>query len=287
MSFVEFRQKLGNPPMDDAVLYFEVLKLGASRWSIHIPEQEKEIKTAAAEINARYLKLPIPENDVFAYPIDMRNTMELFKDDDLSKYGHAVIAKSIRSHVRENEVLSRLERNKLGTWGDGDQCNLWYDHGDFDLAGRRLRTIEFDRAGDDHRHAVEVSSAGSSFDIDNPFHEDRMLYLTYMTSAVDTNEDMIPPYPDIRVSINGKSTVMVEPYHVGSEQVEYARTSAIGKVPPGTSTVDLHPARPGQRNFRLVGASFLPSDVVRDLPTLEFHLELESRDVVSSNFPWF
>ena len=287
MNFVEFRQKLGNPSLDDAVLYFEMFKLGADRWFIDIPEQETKIKTSAAEINARYLKLPVPENDVFAYPINMRKTMELFEDDDLSKHGHAVLAESIRSHVREKEVLLGRERNKLGTWGHGDKCNLWYSHGDFELSGRRLRTIEFDHAGDNHRHAVEVSSAGSSFDIENPFHEDRMLFLTYMTSAVDNDDEMRSPYPDIRVGINGKSTVMIEPYHVGSKRVEYARTSAVGKVPPGTSTVDLGPTGLGRRNFRLVGASFLPSDVVRDLPTLEFDLESESQDVVSSIFHWF
>jgi len=287
LDFVKFRQQLGNPSLDDAVLYFEMLKSGADRWFIDIPEQETEIKMAAAQVQARYLKLPVPESDVFAYPITMRKTMELFEDDDLSKHGHFVIAESIRSHVRENQVLLGPDRDKVGTWGNGDQCNLWYNNGDYELSGRRLRAIEFDHAGDDHRHALEVSSAGSSFDIENPFNEDRMLYLTYMTSAMDNDDEMRSPYPDIRVSLNGKSTVMVEPYHVGSKYVEYARTSAVGKVPPGTSTVNLLPAGRGRRNFRLVGASFLPSDVVRELPTLEFDLESESQDVLSSIFQWF
>ena len=71
-----------------------------------------------------------------------------------------------------------------------------------------------------------------SFEIENPFPEERMLYLTYMTSAMDSDDELRPPYPDVRVSLNGKPSVMVEPYHDGSEDVEYARTSAVGKVPP-------------------------------------------------------
>ena len=287
IDFMKFRQQHGNPSLDDTGLYFEMLKSGADRWFIDIPEQETEIKMAAAQVQARYLKLPVPESDIFAYPITMRKTMELFEDDDLSKNGHAVIAESIRSHVRESQVLSGQDRDKVGTWGNGDQCNLWYNHGDFELSGRRLRAVEFDHAGDNHRNALEVSSAGSSFDIENTFNEDRMLYLTYMTSSMDNDDEMRSPYPDVRVSLNGKSTVLVEPYHGGSEHVEYARTSAVGKVPPGTSTVNLLPAGLGRRNFRLVGASFLPSDVVRDLPTLEFDLESESHNIVSSILQWF
>lgn len=287
IDFVEFREKHGNPSLDDTGLYFEMLKSGADHWFIEIPEQETEIKMAAAQVQARYLKLPVPESDIFAYPITMRKTMELFENDDLSKHGHVVIAESIRSHVKESQVLSGHDRNKVGTWGDGDQCKLWYNHGDFELNGRRLRAVEFDHAGDEHRHALEVSAEGSSFDIENPFTNDRMLYLTYMTSAMDNDDEMRSPYPDVRVSLNGISTVIVEPYHGGSEHVEYARTSAVGKVPPGTSTVSLLPVGLSRRNFRLVGASFLPSDVVRDLPALEFNLESESHDIVHSVLQWF
>ena len=287
IDFVTFRQQHGNPSLDDTSLYFEMLKSGADRWSIDIPDQESEIKTAAAQVQARYLKLPVPESDIFSYPVTLRKTMELFDEDDLSQRGHQIIAESIRSHVHETQVITKEDRNKVGTWGMGDKCNLWYSHGDFELAGRRLRAVEFDRVGDDHRHAMEISPEGSSFDIENPFEENRMLYLTYMTSPMDNDDEMRLPYPDMRVSLNGRQTVLVEPYHDGSNKVEYARTSAVGQVPPGTSTVHLHPTGRSRRNFRLVGASFLPTDVVRDLPMLEFDLESVSRDVASSGFRWF
>lgn len=287
IDFVKFRQQLGNPSLDDTGLYFEMLKSGADRWFIDIPDQETEIKTAAGQVHARYLKLPVPESDIFAYPVTLRKTMELFDEDDLSQHGHLVIAESVRAHVHESDVLTRTDRQNVGTWGAGDQCNLWYSHGDFQLGGRRLRAVEFDHSGGAHRHALEVSAKGGSFDIRNPFAEDRMLYLTYMTSAMDDDDEMRAPYPDVRVSLNGKPTVLVEPYHGGSKQVEYARTSAVGKVPSGTSTVHLNPMSRSRRNFRLVGASFLPPDVMHELPMLEFDLEAESRDVTSSIFKWF
>lgn len=288
IDFVQFRERLGNPTLDDTGLYFEVLRSGgADKWRMEIPDQEFEIKKAASRIHARYLKLPVPDADIFAYPVTMRKTMELFEGDDLSKHGHSVIAESIRGHVHEDQLVLKENRDQVGTWGMGDQCNLWYSHGDFELSGRRLRAVEFDHSGDGHRHALEVSSDGSAFDIENPFLEDRMLYLTYMTSAMDNDDEMRLPYPDVRVSLDDRPTVLVEPYHGGPADVEYARTSAVGRVPPGTSTVRLRPTGKSRRNFRLVGASFLPADVVRDLPGLEFDLEEESRDVLSSVFRWF
>ena len=291
IDFNTFRMEHDNKPLEDTSLYFEVLKAGAERWFVDIPDQEAQIKSAASHVRARYLKLPVPEKDVFSYPVTMRKTMELFQDDDLSKHGHAVIAESIRSHIKESQIVSNPERNKLGSWGQGDQCNLWYSHGDFQVSGRRLRGVEFAHTGNSHRHALEVSDKGSSFEIHNPFHENRMLYLTYMTSSMDNDDEMRLPYPDVRVSLNGKATVMIEPYHDGSEKVEYARTSAVGHVPPGTSTVHLRPASRSRVNFRLVGASFLPSDVVHELPMLEFDLEAaaeaEPRGGLSSLFGWF
>jgi hypothetical protein len=291
IDFQEFRAQLGNPPVSDNDLYFQVLQSGgADKWFLDILDQEQQIKRVALEVGARYLKLPVPENDIFAFPVTLHKTMELFHEDDLSPYGHSVIADSIRTFVAQSQVLERENRNQVGSWGMGDQCNLWYSHGDFQLTGtgRRLRAVEFDHAKEGHRHALEVAPEGSSFEIENPFSEDRMLYLTYMTSASESNDDELRlPYPDVRVRLNGKATVLVEPYHAGSEKVEYARTSAVGKVPSGTSVVHLHPKGSSRRHFRLVGASFLPPDVVQALPQLEFDLEAESKDVLSSIFRWF
>jgi hypothetical protein len=91
----------------------------------------------------------------------------------------------------------------------------------------------------------------------NPFHEDRMLYLTYMTAADEEDSSV---YPQTRVRLNGVPSVVIDPYHEGSEAEHVARTSAVGMIPPGESVLQLDPMETSQLNFRLVGASLLSKE---------------------------
>ena len=54
-----------------------------------------------------------------------------------------------------------------------------------------------------------------------------------------------------------------------------ARTSGVGFVPPGKSTVQLEPLQSTKLPFRLLGASFLAEEV-QNLPSIEFALETDS-----------
>ena len=144
-----------------------------------------------------------------------------------------------------------------------------------------------------HKHALEFdrikavsnffsSNGGSSgstttnqISVHNPFDHDRLLSLTYLTDADSMS------YPKTRVVVNGAPTVLLQPFHdfaleqSASSSRHVARTSGVGFVPPGTSTVQLEPLQSTKLPFRLLGASFLAEEV-QNLPSIEFALETDS-----------
>ena len=123
--------------------------------------------------------------------------------------------------------------------------------------------------------------------VHNPFDHDRMLSLTYLTDADSMS------YPRTRVVLNGKPTVLLQPFHDadidattttggGNTMKHMARTSGVGFIPPGTTTVLLEPLQSTKLPFRLLGASLLAEEV-QDLPSIEFALESDSLEAAADD----
>jgi hypothetical protein len=118
------------------------------------------------------------------------------------------------------------------------------------------------------------------FTVHNPFATDRLLSLTYLTDADGMT------YPRTRVVLNGVPTLVVHPIHTlqdvptetrsdnGHYDHHVSRTTGVGYIPPGTSTVRLDPLQATHLPFRLLGASLLAEEV-QDLTSIEFSLETE------------
>ena len=186
----------------------------------------------------------------------------------MSSTGYREIAKSIQGLLVNNvsEVPSKntvQQRNRLGTWGSGDSCLLWYEndqHYPTNVLG--LTRHEFAP----HKHALEVPSSSddggssSSMTIPNPFGEERLVYLTYMTTSALSSSNKV--YPRTRIEVNGKNSVVLDPYHNDNqERGHVTRTTAIGKLPAVSTSntiaffpVEEHTLAP----FRIVGVSLLP-----------------------------
>jgi hypothetical protein len=147
-----------------------------------------------------------------------------------------------------------------------------------------------------HKHALEFSRlrepSSASFDstttatsslaynnknyivVHNPFSTKRLLSLTFLTDADSMS------YPKTRVLVNDQPTVVIQPVfddHLGFNHQQYhlARTSGVGYVPPGKSTVRLLPLQSTALPFRLLGASILAEEV-QDLITIEFAFETDT-----------
>jgi hypothetical protein len=175
----------------------------------------------------------------------------------LSPNGHQVVADGISSLLDLHQILERTDRNVVGDWGDGDSCQLWYDTG---LGVPEFNSLIFSRFANNKKYALEVPTKGGSITVNNPFDQDRMVYLTYMTTTATGQSNKI--YPRTKVQINDKNSVVLDPYHSDSDSDSennrhITRTSAIGSIPPGRTKIRLNPVETAAANFRLVGASLL------------------------------
>lgn len=126
------------------------------------------------------------------------------------------------------------------------------------------------------------TSTNNQITVHNPFDHDRLLSLTYLTDSDSMS------YPKTRVVVNGAPTVLLQPFHDRAQHDEalssrhVARTSGVGFVPPGTSTVLLEPLQSTTLPFRLLGASLLAEEV-QNLPSIEFALETDSMEALDDD----
>jgi hypothetical protein len=200
----------------------------------------------------------------------------------LSPYGHELVANAILSYVDVETILesSRKTRNEVGSWGSGDSCQLWYETGNVDMnklsyQGFGLRL--FSKTSED-KYALELSEQGGSITIQNPFNHDRMVFLTYMTTSGFSFSNKV--YPATKVQVLDKNSVIVDPLHEDdSIRHHISRTTAIGKIPPGRTTLRFDAVERTVSPFRIIGMSLLANEKLdAGIPT-EFALSPEPAHV--------
>eukprot|EP00934_Nitzschia_sp_Nitz4_P002102 Nitzschia sp. Nitz4//scaffold22_size323478//17917//19497//NITZ4_000493-RA/size323478-processed-gene-0.436-mRNA-1//-1//CDS//3329542893//2102//frame0 len=229
----------------------------------------------------------------------------------LSSKGHVVVANHIRSMIASSRIpileQSAQERNSLGGWGSGDMCRLWYNTPNNVVPTTGSMSLaQFAN----QKYALEVGRSGGSIVVENPFDEDRMLYLTYMTSQAPSDH-AYREYPRTKVQIlsttkdhesGPKSGIIVDPYHssssnslddkgggIGDDDVagyihHLTRTSAVGMIPANTAVqVQFLPMESTTLPFRVVGAVFVAKDkdsqATNNLPTIRTEYTLEAERI--------
>jgi hypothetical protein len=188
----------------------------------------------------------------------------------LSPTAHARVAQDLEVVVR-NELRQLYEGQAVstspsyspvvGTWGSGDSCQLWYETGkglSQQHYSRGLQQREFS-----NRYALEVAApTGGTLQVHNPFEEDRVVYLTYMTCSANASSRKV--YPRTMVRLQGDhSHVILDPSHDDNRDISHrTRTSAVGLVPAGTTmSLEFMPLEEYTLNkFRIVGLSFLAKE---------------------------
>jgi hypothetical protein len=216
---------------------------------------------------------------------EMRERIPTDYEYALSPRGHEVLAEEIRQVVDGQDILrvdslQQQQRNIVGTWGSGDQCQLWYETGNGTPNGySKLLLRKFSTSRND-KYALEVPTTGigGSLTISNPFDDERTVYLTYMTTswAVSndpsnkTNNDKAY-YPRTQVLLNGKPSVVLDPKHDHGRDHpndhHVTRTTAIGFVPAHSNDniIALTSFVPEKAlaSFRIVGVSLFPTEEKR------------------------
>ena len=182
----------------------------------------------------------------------------------LSWKGHERVANGIRGLVQQRHspqllVQNHPNRNTLGTWGTGDQCQL-FDNKD-NNNNNNNKSLQ-------HRPLEVSNEKVTTISMENPFDQPRMVYLTYATHPWSHYNRKL--YPKVKVQLQEKPSVVLDPYHSSSLDNHYGRhamirTSAIGKLPPGRSSkitvsvLEEYTIAP----FRIVGISILPAEMER------------------------
>lgn len=233
-------------------LYLTMLETDISKWSLPDPSDMSDVLFCMRKHQAYLYTLPRIPKDLFGFPQSLDSLVTMFGDNnELSEKGHEIIARSIRSMVPNDLPENRI----VGNWGQGDHCAVWYENGNVAEASRNLRGLkEFGYTDKSHKHAIEVEGNGNEIQVHNPFVENRIMHLSYMTASEDGIENI---YPKTRVRINGKEIMTVDPYHEYGTQDHLVRSTAIGVIPPGDSKIRLIPVEPSTLPFRVVGASIL------------------------------
>ena len=265
----------GGHSIHSSELALLMMEAGPENWDVRV-EKEPLLKVALKQLGAQTVMLPMPDREAYAFPQNLLSFLTYFNEEEhhlLTARGHAALASEIQNAVKSfRPPLGNVDRYSVGSWGYGDQCNMWYYNGRFPTSsGRRLKFAQSDNGS--HKHALEFwSQGGGSLRLTNKFKKDRMLYLTYMTAS-DEEDSKI--YPSTRVRINNRASVVLEPFHEGVDDVHLTRTSAVGLIPPGESVIYVDPLESSQLYFRLVGASLLSEDAIEGIVPIDFELEPE------------
>lgn len=251
------------------------------------------LKVLVQQVGGSFYRLPKPSNTMQSLKQAKDLFLEIRKSehdlDDgmvhqytLSPYGHALVANAIHSSIDTESIMesSRKTRNEVGTWGSGDSCQLWYDSGKLDLnklshQGFGLR--QFSKTSED-KYALELSRHGGSITIQNPFDEDRMVFLTYMTTSGFSFANKV--YPATKVQVSNKNSIIVDPLHEDdSVRHHISRTTAIGKVPPGRTMLRFDSVERTVSPFRIIGVSLLANERLKAGVATEFALSPEPAHV--------
>lgn len=255
-------------------LALEILEEGPENWSVDL-SVDSTLQSVLNEVNAHLFTLPAPDFKSFSFPSNLRAFLHMFQPEapyHLSSKGHDFMARSIVEFIAQRPP-PRFHQDITGTWGAGDVCHLWYHTGQYHgatLVGARRVDFSHNLHTGSHKHAIEFRFRGGSLTVLNPFNDPRMLYLTYMTAS---DEEGSRIYPKTRIRLNGTPSVVIDPYHEGRESEHLTRTTAVGKVSPGETLVQLDPLQASRLRFRLVGFSLLEEDATG--ADIDFGLEPE------------
>lgn len=275
-------------------------------WSYREASDENEIQMHRLEtsiVNLRGVMYRMPQ------PIDINESLDAiidwFLEEEekrgdgvdssfqytLSREGHTKVAEGIRT-ILAGSILATKQRlfsatayfhqSASGSWGAGDACQLWYETGKEGLPQPSTYTNGV-KLKEYHpgQYALEIVKKGS-LTVHNPFHEDRIIYLTYLTTATRIAANKV--YPKTKVTIveeQGKdlstpsNSVLLEPCHDdNNDSLHRTRTTAVGMIPANSSGIlEFMPAEEHTiHNFRIVGVSFLQQEKTPHKIPFEFNI---------------
>jgi len=178
--------------------------------------------------------------------------------------GHDFVAQGIKKLLLQ---LHPKPSNKLGTWGDGDSCNMWYNTGNVTIKYSPVEEIQLKEFAPS-KYALEISSEGGELIVNNPLPHPRNLMITHMTTG-----PTYANYPKVEIKINDAHDKSFIIYPLATDhqfRVHIAKTASLDIIPPGESKVFIKPIKEEHNNpkilfpFRVVAVAVLGEVVPKD-----------------------
>ena len=170
-----------------------------------------------------------------------------------SQEGHDFIANGIKDLLRK---LQPKQSNRVGTFGEGDSCHMWYSSGKVTVDYSPKEEIKLNQFAP-MKYALEIPSQGGEFLINNPFSSDRNLMMSYMTTGPAYTK-----YPNAEITINGAIGTPVNIHPLATDyrhKVHISKTTHLGTIPPGDNKVYIKPLEGNDEHvsypFRVVALS--------------------------------
>lgn len=182
----------------------------------------------------------------------------------LSEEGHREVARRIEELV-DSELKSRppLHEKRLGTFGDGDDCNNWFLDGDcriqYNASTGNLLPLDDTR----QKFSVEFEQDGSLF-IENKFNTTMILFLGHLAMGPSSTE-----YPLAMAHIVSKtiseSKVILDQQVSHPYPVHISKNTKIGLIEPGITEVRFYVIEKSKRlPLRIVSTSIVSKDFDSD-----------------------
>eukprot|EP00521_Asterionellopsis_glacialis_P007714 CAMPEP_0195282254 /NCGR_PEP_ID=MMETSP0707-20130614/1208_1 /TAXON_ID=33640 /ORGANISM="Asterionellopsis glacialis, Strain CCMP134" /LENGTH=547 /DNA_ID=CAMNT_0040341211 /DNA_START=207 /DNA_END=1847 /DNA_ORIENTATION=+ len=236
-----------------------------SEWELQYRNSQME---ANEEIHKKYGTKRVAIGDETNLEDSLLEVNDWYMDDGvtLNPAGHEHVANAIGDVIVEQPYKVPIQNDaKVGTFGNGDACHLWFTSGD--LTGVTLGGSATLDNYVDVRHAVTVSPAKKgTATIVNPFQDARTLYMSYMVTPDPANVlcnrgRIVIPKSNIDVTLD---TTGASDYQRMAHIVT-PRTIAVGKLGPGTHTIEIYQLDDGAPlPFRVMGLSFTDETNVPD-----------------------
>mmetsp|Transcript_15062 Transcript_15062/g.22188 ORF Transcript_15062/g.22188 Transcript_15062/m.22188 type:complete len:479 (-) Transcript_15062:79-1515(-) len=190
---------------------------------------------------------------------DALNHLLEYKDwwlDDMhhiSLDGHKEVARGVKE-VFEHARDSYKSEPRLGTWGEGDQCDTWYTSGQCSLPrSDNLVVKPFDKQMTKFAIDIGDMARGGSVKVNNPFDSPRTLFIGYMVI-----NPLPSPYPRTSVAAGqNRSMILEQTSQNFAFPVHVMVLKNFGLISPGETTLHFLPLEEGGNPFRLTSISIV------------------------------
>lgn len=273
---LDFVLSLGvSSPKDHSVFNRIIRHLTES--DMAFPQQDYKLadyERTMVDIGGHVIEFPTVNRDLKSFVID--NVQYYGHEGDQwdfihpSALGHELIARMIRSKVLELQSKQPFHVNNaaVGSWLEGkDRCMSWFADGNVTEDIQRITNMSlanFAPWQGGGKWALEVAPQGGSLSVECLFSHCN-IYVSYMSKGPEKDY----PRVSLSLSLHDNKITTLDPHDDSTIKLHVRQMVHVGTVSkPGIVTVLIQPQEVTKHGFRITGIITSPTNLGRDVVTL-------------------